>query len=64
MHKGTALVVCATGVAGRSLLGHVLASGECGVIAVSRRKLDVPDRDGGDFSSLPVLPRSFECRTL
>lgn len=42
MMRGTALVTGATGVVGRNLLGHLVQTGEWNVIAVSRRKPDVP----------------------
>ncbi len=48
--RGTALVVGATGVTGRSTLRHLVDSGSWDVIAVSRRAPDVP----GEYRHLPV----------
>lgn len=48
--RKTALIVGATGVVGRNLLRHLVANPEWNVIAVSRRKPDVP----GDYRHIAV----------
>ncbi|MCW5620339.1 MAG: SDR family oxidoreductase [Burkholderiales bacterium] len=59
MMRGKALVVGATGVVGRYLLMHLLTSGQWQVLALSRRRPDVP----GEYRHLAVdLTDAADCR--
>lgn len=58
--RRTALIAGATGVAGRNLMAHLLETGRWEVIALSRRKPDLP----GDYRHIAVdLMDPSDCRT-
>lgn len=59
MVQPTALIAGATGIVGRNLLRHLLAVGGWRIVALSRRKPDVP----GDYEHIGVdLMNADECR--
>jgi nucleoside-diphosphate-sugar epimerase len=59
MTRQTALVVGATGVVGRNLLAHLVAQGGWDILAVSRRRPDVP----GEWTHVPMdLLDPADCR--